>query len=120
MSSSCKSLLFLLQRCVAVRQVTSVTGITTRGCVLLSSREFVQRRTWTSASRTPSLCPLQSAVKSSQYGFCTKVSLSPTYLITMVKAADCITFQTGLTKRSFNTYILLKVVTFYLVIRAVR
>uniref|UniRef100_UPI0037E926CC G-rich sequence factor 1 n=1 Tax=Semicossyphus pulcher TaxID=241346 RepID=UPI0037E926CC len=77
MSSNSKSLLFLLQRCVAVRQVTLSTGVKTRGSVLTS--RFVQQRTWTSTPRTvclQRLCELQSAVKTSQYSFCTKTGAS--------------------------------------------
>lgn len=76
MSAHGKSLLFLLRRCVAVGQLTPSTGLATRGGVLTSRGGFIQQRTWTSTTRTTCLqrlCQLQSAVKSSQYSFCTKV-----------------------------------------------
>ncbi|XP_049906156.1 G-rich sequence factor 1 isoform X2 [Epinephelus moara] len=76
MSRHSKSLLFLLQRCVAVRRVTLPTGIQTR-CSSSSSSSlspgrcgFIQQRTWTSTPRA--VCHLQSAVRISQYRFCTK------------------------------------------------
>ncbi|XP_027133260.1 G-rich sequence factor 1 [Larimichthys crocea] len=75
MSAHGKSLLFLLRRCVAVGQLTPSTGLATRGGVLTSRGGFIQQRTWTSTTRTTCLqrlCQLQSAVKSSQYSFCTK------------------------------------------------
>lgn len=75
MSGNSKSLLFLLQRCVAVRQVTLSTGIKTRAGVLSSSRGIIQQRTWSSTTRTvclQKLCQLQSAVKTSRYSLCTK------------------------------------------------
>ncbi|XP_044051895.1 G-rich sequence factor 1 [Siniperca chuatsi] len=75
MSCNSKSLLFLLQRCVAVRQVTLSAGIKTRSSVLSGRCGFIQQRTWTSTTGTmclQRLCELQSAVKSSQYSFCTK------------------------------------------------
>lgn len=68
MSGNCRSLLFLLHRCVAVRQVTLTAGIKTK-CSVLSGR-LLQQRSLTSAARR--LCELQSTVKSSQHGFCTK------------------------------------------------
>ncbi|XP_059192616.1 G-rich sequence factor 1-like [Centropristis striata] len=74
MSRHSRSVLFLLQRCVAVRQVTLPTGITTRysssSSLLSGSCGFIQQRTWTSTSRAVS--QLQAAVRSSQVGFCTK------------------------------------------------
>lgn len=73
MSRSSKSLLFLLQRCVAVRQVTFPTTIKTRcssSSVLSARCAFTQQPTW--ASTTRAVCQLQSAVRSSQYRFCTK------------------------------------------------
>ncbi|XP_073321399.1 G-rich sequence factor 1 [Pagrus major] len=75
MSGNSKSLLFLLRRCVAVRQLTLPTGIRTRGGVLSARCGFIQQRTWTSSTRTvclQRLCQLQSALKTSQYSFCTK------------------------------------------------
>uniref|UniRef100_A0A8C2ZW87 G-rich RNA sequence binding factor 1 n=1 Tax=Cyclopterus lumpus TaxID=8103 RepID=A0A8C2ZW87_CYCLU len=73
MSRGGTSLLFLLQRCVAVRQVTLRTGIKTRcssSSVLSARCAFTQQPTW--ASTTRAVCELQSAVRSSQYRFCTK------------------------------------------------
>ncbi|XP_033474916.1 G-rich sequence factor 1 isoform X2 [Epinephelus lanceolatus] len=72
MSRNSKSLLFLLQRCVAVRRVTLPTGIQTRCSSSLSLGRcgFIQQRTWTSTPRA--VCQLQSAVRISQYRFCTK------------------------------------------------
>lgn len=70
MSGYRKSALYLLRRCVAVTQVTVPPGIKPRGGVLSSCSEFIQRRTWTSITRTA--CPLQSAVGTSRYSFCTK------------------------------------------------
>ncbi|XP_076586195.1 G-rich sequence factor 1 [Chaetodon auriga] len=75
MSGNGKSLLFLLQRCVAARQVTLSAGIKTRAGVLSSSRGIIQQRAWTSTTRTvclERLCQLQSAVKTSRYSLCTK------------------------------------------------
>ncbi|XP_060894246.1 G-rich sequence factor 1 [Labrus mixtus] len=77
MSGNSKSVLFLLQRCVAVGQVTLSTGIKTRASVL--SSKLIQQRTWTSKALTVCLqrpCELQSAVKTSQYSFCTKAGTS--------------------------------------------
>lgn len=77
MSGNSKSLLFLLQRCVAVRQLTSPAGSRTRAGVLSARCGFIQQRTWASSTRTvclQRLCQLQSALKTSQYSFCTKVS----------------------------------------------
>ncbi|KAM9360997.1 G-rich sequence factor 1 [Symphorus nematophorus] len=79
MSSNSKCLLFLLQRCVAVRQVTLSTGVKTRSGVLSGGCGFIQQRTWTSATRPVSLKglrQLQSAVNTSQYSFCTKAGAS--------------------------------------------
>lgn len=70
MSGYRKSVLFLLRRCVAVRQVTVPPGIKTRGGVLSGCSEFIQRRTWASTTRTA--CPLRSAVRTGRYSFCTK------------------------------------------------
>ncbi|XP_068576767.1 G-rich sequence factor 1 [Cebidichthys violaceus] len=71
MSRNSKSLFFLLQRCVAVRQVTLPTGIKTRCSSVLSARcVFTQQPTWTPTTRA--VCQLQSAVRRSQYRFCTK------------------------------------------------
>ncbi|XP_030272468.1 G-rich sequence factor 1 [Sparus aurata] len=75
MSGNSKSLLFLLQRCVAVRQLTSPAGSRTRAGVLSARCGFIQQRTWASSTRTvclQRLCQLQSALKTSQYSFCTK------------------------------------------------
>ncbi|XP_049434562.1 G-rich sequence factor 1 isoform X2 [Epinephelus fuscoguttatus] len=73
MSRHSKSLLFLLQRCVAVRQITLPTGIRTR-CSSSSLSPgrcgFIQQQSWTSTPRA--VCQLQSAVRISQYRFCTK------------------------------------------------
>uniref|UniRef100_A0A3Q3X176 RRM domain-containing protein n=1 Tax=Mola mola TaxID=94237 RepID=A0A3Q3X176_MOLML len=52
MSSSSKSLLSFLQRCVAVRQVTSSTWTKTSGGVLSGRCWLIQQRAWTSATRT--------------------------------------------------------------------
>ncbi|XP_028433886.1 G-rich sequence factor 1 isoform X2 [Perca flavescens] len=68
MSSNSKYLLFLLQRCVAVRKVTLPTAIKTRCSSVLCG--FLQQPTWTSTTRT--VCQLQSAVRTSRYRFCTK------------------------------------------------
>lgn len=70
MSTCRKSLLFLLQRCVAVRQITLSPGIKTRGGLLSGSSGFIQQRTW--ASTTRAACLLQPAVKTRRYSFCTK------------------------------------------------
>ncbi|XP_037338256.2 G-rich sequence factor 1 [Pungitius pungitius] len=71
MSLSSKSMLFLLQRCVAVRKVTLPTGISTRWSSVLSARSaLVQQPTWTAT--TWGVGQLQSAVTTSQYRFCTK------------------------------------------------
>lgn len=75
MSGNSKSLLFLLQRCVAVRQLTSPAGSRTRAGVLTARFGFSQQRTWASSTRTvclQRLSQLQSALKTSQYSFCTK------------------------------------------------
>lgn len=75
MSSNSKRLLFLLQRCVAVRQVSLSTGIKTRSGVLSGGCGVIQQRTWTSTTRSvclQRLRQLQSAVNSSQSSFCTK------------------------------------------------
>ncbi|XP_078141408.1 G-rich sequence factor 1 isoform X2 [Centroberyx gerrardi] len=77
MSGNCKSLLFLLHRCVAARHVTLSTGIKTRGRVLAGRCGFLQshqHQKWTS-TRTlslQSLSRLQSALKISQHSLCTK------------------------------------------------
>ncbi|XP_031161127.1 G-rich sequence factor 1 [Sander lucioperca] len=68
MTSNSKYLLFLLQRCVAVRKVTLPTGINTRCSSVLCG--FLQQPTWTSTTRA--VCQLQSAVRTSRYRFCTK------------------------------------------------
>ncbi|KAM8885741.1 G-rich sequence factor 1 [Spinachia spinachia] len=71
MSRSSKSMFLLLQRCVAVRKVTLPAAIKTRWSSVLSARSaLVQQPTWTSTTR--GVCPLQSAVTTSQYRFCTK------------------------------------------------
>lgn len=74
MSRNSKSLLFLLQRCVAVRQVTLPARIKTRSSssssVLSGGCGFIQQPRWASTSRA--VCQLQSAVRISQYRFCTK------------------------------------------------
>ncbi|XP_069562069.1 G-rich sequence factor 1 [Brachyistius frenatus] len=75
MSCNSKSVLFLLQRCVAVRQLTLPTAIKTRGSVSSGRCGFIQQRTWTSTTRTVglrTLFQLQAAVTSSQQRFCTK------------------------------------------------
>ncbi|XP_041792466.1 G-rich sequence factor 1 [Chelmon rostratus] len=75
MSSNSKSLLLLLQRCVAVRQLTLSTGIKSRAGVLSGRCGIIQQRTWTSTTRTvclERLCQLQSTVTSSRYSLCTK------------------------------------------------
>lgn len=71
MSGTGKCLLSLLQRCVAVRQLTLPAAVvkTTRSCGLS------QNRTWSSAARTVCLRrlgELQPAASSSQRRFCTK------------------------------------------------
>ncbi|XP_071403356.1 G-rich sequence factor 1 [Centroberyx affinis] len=77
MSGNCKSLLFLLHRCVAARHVTLSTGIKTRGRMLAGRCGFLQShqyQKWTS-TRTlslQSLSRLQSALKISQHSLCTK------------------------------------------------
>uniref|UniRef100_A0A3Q1GEI9 G-rich RNA sequence binding factor 1 n=1 Tax=Acanthochromis polyacanthus TaxID=80966 RepID=A0A3Q1GEI9_9TELE len=75
MSGTGRSLLSLLQRCVAVRRLTLPATVvkTTR------SGGFTQNRTWSSAARTVCLRrlgELQPAVSSSQRGFCTKTGPS--------------------------------------------
>lgn len=75
MSGTGRSLLSLLQRCVAVRQLTLPAAVvkTTR------SGGFTQNRTWSSAARTVCLRrlgELQPAVSSSQRRFCTKTGSS--------------------------------------------
>lgn len=80
MSRNSRSLLFLLQRCVAVRKVSTLqTGCKTTCSSRSSSSSssvfsgqcgFIQQPTWTSTSRA--VCQLQSAVRTSQYRFCTK------------------------------------------------
>ncbi|XP_008298476.1 G-rich sequence factor 1 [Stegastes partitus] len=71
MSGTGRSVLFLLQRCVAVSQRTLPAAIvkTAQSC------GFTQNRTWTSATRTVWLRrfgELQAAGRSSQARFCTK------------------------------------------------
>lgn len=75
MSGTRRSLLSLLQRCVAVRQLTLPAAVakTTRG------GGFTQNRTWSSAARTVCLRrlgELQPAVSSSQRRFCSKTGSS--------------------------------------------
>ncbi|KAF3695400.1 G-rich sequence factor 1 [Channa argus] len=75
MSGNAKSLLFLLQRCVAVRQLTLATGSTARGTALSGRFGLVQQLTWASATST--VCQqrageLRSSKRTSQYSFCTK------------------------------------------------
>ncbi|XP_022621445.1 G-rich sequence factor 1 [Seriola dumerili] len=75
MSGHSKSLLFLMQRCVAVRQLTLPAGVTTRRGVLSSGCGFIQQRTWTSTCRTSCvkrLWQLQSAVRTSKLSLSTK------------------------------------------------
>ncbi|XP_033973685.1 G-rich sequence factor 1-like isoform X2 [Trematomus bernacchii] len=74
MSQNSKSLLCLLQRCVAVRKLP--TCITTRrsSSVLSAGSGFTSQLTWTSTTRA--VCPLQLAVRTSQYRFCTKAGQS--------------------------------------------
>ncbi|XP_056274228.1 G-rich sequence factor 1 [Pseudoliparis swirei] len=74
MSRGSTSLLFVLQRCVAGRQVTLRTGITTRcrSSVLSARCTATQQPIW--ASTTRAVCELQSAVRSSRYRFCTKAT----------------------------------------------
>nr|XP_046241922.1 G-rich sequence factor 1 [Scatophagus argus] len=70
---SSKSLLLLLQRCFAVRQVTFSTGIRTRVGLLSGRCGFIQQRSWASAART--VCVqrlLQSTVTTSRSSLCTK------------------------------------------------
>ncbi|XP_041643045.1 G-rich sequence factor 1 isoform X2 [Cheilinus undulatus] len=76
MSSKSKAL-FLLQRCVAVGQVTLSTGIKKRSSVLPA--RFIQQRSLTLTSRivcVPRLCELQPVNKTSKYSFCTKTGAS--------------------------------------------
>ncbi|KAI4821240.1 hypothetical protein KUCAC02_029182 [Chaenocephalus aceratus] len=70
MSQNSKFLLCLLRRCVAVRKLP--TCITTRrsSSVLSAGSGFTSQPTWTSTTRP--VCPLQLAVRTSQYRFCTK------------------------------------------------
>nr|XP_040052137.1 G-rich sequence factor 1 [Gasterosteus aculeatus aculeatus] len=71
MSRSSKSMLFLLQRCVAVRKVTLPAAIRTRWSSALSARSLLALPpTWTST--TWAVGQLQCAVTTSQYRFCTK------------------------------------------------
>lgn len=78
MSGNSKSLLFLLQRCVAVRQLTSSAGIKTRSS-LLTGRLFQQRSLSSLSARTvcgQKLCEFQSAVRNSRISFCSKTGES--------------------------------------------
>ncbi|KAM4577207.1 G-rich sequence factor 1 [Odontesthes bonariensis] len=70
MSGNGKSMLFLLQRCVALRQLTLPTTSITRSPPQSVRCGFIQQRTW--ASETRAVCQLQAAVRSSQRSFCTK------------------------------------------------
>ncbi|XP_032373041.1 G-rich sequence factor 1 [Etheostoma spectabile] len=68
MSRNSTQLLFLLQRCVAVRNVTLPRGLKTRCSSVLCG--FLQQPTWTSTTRA--VCQLQSAATTSRYSLCTK------------------------------------------------
>ncbi|XP_054630866.1 G-rich sequence factor 1 [Dunckerocampus dactyliophorus] len=65
MSRSCRSVLTLLHRCVAVSQVTTSAGVATR-C------GFIPRSTWTSKTRADSLRGLQSTLWTTQRSMCHK------------------------------------------------
>ncbi|XP_035799075.1 G-rich sequence factor 1 isoform X2 [Amphiprion ocellaris] len=74
MSGTGRSLLALLQRCVAVTQLTLPAAV-----VKTTRSGFTQNRTWTTAARTvylPRLGELQPAVSCSQRRFCTKTGSS--------------------------------------------
>ncbi|XP_074525969.1 G-rich sequence factor 1 [Halichoeres trimaculatus] len=78
MSGNSKSLLFLLQRCVAVRQLTSSTGIKTKSS-LLTGRIFQQRSLSSLSARAvcvQRLFELQSVVRNSRISFCSKTGES--------------------------------------------
>ncbi|XP_051277918.1 G-rich sequence factor 1 [Dicentrarchus labrax] len=75
MSAGTKALSLLVQRCVAVRQLTLSAGRKTSGDVFSGRCGIIQQRTWTSTTRTvclPRLRQLQSLMKTSQSGFCSK------------------------------------------------
>lgn len=63
-------MLFLLRRCVAVKQLPVPSGIQTGG-----GGGFVQQRTWSSATRT--VGRIQASVAASRYRLCTKVRVTP-------------------------------------------
>lgn len=77
MSASCKSLLVLLQRSVAVKRLPVTAAIKTgRSVVSEFRRSYVQQRAWTSDRTTVCLrrlSELQPALTSIQHRFCTKV-----------------------------------------------
>lgn len=78
MSGNSKSLLFLLQRCVAVRSLVSSTGIKTRSS-LLTGRLSQQRSLSSLSARTvcvQRLFELQSVGRKSQISFCSKAGES--------------------------------------------
>ncbi|KAG7220444.1 hypothetical protein INR49_003313 [Caranx melampygus] len=75
MAANARSLLTLLQRCVAVRQLTAPAAVTTRAGVLSSRSGFIQQphRTWTSRTGcVQRLCRPQCTVTGSQLSLCTK------------------------------------------------
>ncbi|XP_034548236.1 G-rich sequence factor 1 [Notolabrus celidotus] len=78
MSGNSRSLLLLMQRCVAVRQVALSAGIKTRSSVLTG--RFIQQRSLSSLSPRAvclqRLCELPSAVRNSQVSFCSKTGAS--------------------------------------------
>uniref|UniRef100_A0A1A8KZS8 G-rich RNA sequence binding factor 1 n=1 Tax=Nothobranchius kuhntae TaxID=321403 RepID=A0A1A8KZS8_NOTKU len=69
MSGNCKGLLFLLQRCVAVRPSGPAAII--RRSVSSNPWSFIQHQRWTSGG-PQRLCPLQSAVRSNHHRFSTQ------------------------------------------------
>ncbi|XP_008417576.1 G-rich sequence factor 1 [Poecilia reticulata] len=72
MSANCKSLLFLLQRCVAVRQLPVTAAIKTRSSVLSGVWwSHIQRRAWIS-DRTTVRQLQPGLLRSIQHRFCTK------------------------------------------------
>ncbi|KAM4746303.1 G-rich sequence factor 1 isoform 1-T2 [Anableps anableps] len=71
MSVNCKSLLFLLQRCVAVRRLPVAVATKTRSSVLSGVRwSYIQQRAW--ASDRTTVRQLQHPLRSIQHRFCTK------------------------------------------------
>ncbi|XP_054466799.1 G-rich sequence factor 1 [Anoplopoma fimbria] len=70
MSRHSRSLLSLLQRCVAVRPGTFPAACSSSSGVLSAGWTLTLQPGWRSSARV--LCPLLSAVRTSQHSFCTK------------------------------------------------